>query len=296
MADTTSTTTQNTDLPAWAGPYVGDMMGRSLALSYTPYQAYGGQRLEGFSGLQNQSFNNVAGMQVPGQYAQGTNFANQAGIGSLNAGRWTDPGTAGSYMSPYMQNVVDVQNQELMRTGQIQQNLNQAKAVQAGAYGGSRHGLIDSELQRNMMQQMNQNQLTGLQGAYQSGMGQYNADRSAQQAGYGIANQSAGILGQLGQGQLQGQSGIAQLQNQFGAQQQALGQMGRDIDYQNFQSQVQHPYNQLNFANSILRGYPLSGNSTSTQTTQEGKPSIWSQITGAGLTGLSLWNMFGNNK
>jgi hypothetical protein len=275
---------------------MGDMLGRSLALSYQPYQAYPGQRLEDFSGLQNQSFGIAAGMQVPGQYGQGTNFANQAGIGALNPGRWTDPGTSQSYMSPYMQNVVDIQNQELARTGQIQRNVNQAQAVKAGAYGGSRHGIIDAEQQRNLMQQMNQNQLTGLQSAYQSGMGQYNADRNAQQAGYGVANQSAGILGQLGQGQITAQSGIAQLQNQFGGQQQALGQMGRDIDYQNFQNQIQQPYNNLQFANSMIRGYPMQGTTSSVNTMEEGRPSWISQLTGAGLTGLSLWNMFGDNK
>jgi len=294
MADTTQTSTNSADLPQWAGPYVGDMLGRSLALSYSPYQGYGGQRLENFSDLQNQSFGSIGSMQAPGQTGTATNYANQAGLAGLGATqKWIDPGVASSYMSPYMQNVVDIQNRELQRSGQIQQNMNQAKAVQAGAYGGSRHGLVDAEQQRNLMQQMNDNQNAGLQSAYTTGMGQFNQDRSGALAGAGVANQAAGVLGTLGQNQLQNQMGIATLQNQFGAQQQSLGQLGRDYDYESFQQQQQWPYQQLNFANSILRGYPLNGNSTQTTTTNESRPSLWSQITGAGLTGLSLWNMFG---
>ena len=292
MADQVTTQTQNTGLPNWAGPYMGDILGRSLALSYTPYQAFPGQRLEDFTSLQNQSFGRAASMQAP-QFGPATNLANQAGIGALNTGAWTDPGVASSYMSPYTQNVVDIQNQELMRTGQMMQGQNAAKAVQANAFGGSRHGLVDAELQRNLMQQANQNQLAGQQAAYNTGIGAFQSDRNAQLQGYGAATQAAGTLGSLGTQQYAADRGIAELQNQFGAQQQALGQAGRNIDYQNFQSQQQHPYNQLTFANNMMRGNTGS-NTTSTSTTQEGRPSTVSQITGLGLAGLGLWNLWNN--
>ena len=50
----------------------------------------------------------------------------------------TDPGAQQAFMSPYMQNVVDVQRQEAIRgaqQGQLAQNL---AAARTGTYGGAR--------------------------------------------------------------------------------------------------------------------------------------------------------------
>jgi hypothetical protein len=248
--------------------------------------------------MQQQSFGMVQDMAnqgLPWQTNEGSNLAMQGGIAGLNTGQWTNPGVSQSYMDPYMQNVVDIQRRELARSGDIQQQQNQAKAVQAGAYGGSRHGLLDAEQQRNTMQQMDDAQLKGLQASYQSGMGQYNADRSAMLQGAGMATQAGQTLGALGQSAYGQGTGIASLLYGMGSQQQNLDQKGINIDYENFQNQVQHPYNQLNFASSMLRGTPQSTSSSSTTTMTEPDPSWWSQIAGAGIAGLSLYNMGSNN-
>jgi hypothetical protein len=288
MAESTVSTVN--EIPQWAAPAVNQMVGQSMALSQQPYQSYGGQRLEDFNGLQNQSFGAAANMMVPTQNAIGSNVAANAGIAGLNTGVWTEPGTAGNYMSPYMQNVSRVQNEELMRNAEMQRNQNQAQAVQAGAYGGSRHGIVDSEMYRNTMQQMNNNTQTALQNGYNAGMGQFNQDRSAALQGLGVANQSAATLGGLGQQQYQAQTGIANLQNQFGTQQQQLGQQGRDIDYQNFQQQMQWPYQQQNFMNGILRGFDTT---QTTATTTQPDPSRTSQIAGAGIGIYGIGKTFG---
>jgi hypothetical protein len=268
-------------------------MGRAVPLSELGYQAYGGQRLEDFNSLQQQSFQNAANMQVPSQNAGGTNLATSAGIAGLNAGNstWIQPGVAENYMSPYAQNVSRVQNEELARNAEIQRNANQARAAQAGAYGGYRHGLVDSEMYRNTLQQMNNNTQTGLQQGYNTGMQQFNADQNRGIQGLGVANQAASTLGGLGQQDFQAQMGISALQNSYGGQQQALGQQGRDIDYQNFQQQVQWPYQQLDYLNGILRGFDTSQQS-STQTQNAEDPSRWSQIFGAGMATYGLGKNF----
>ena len=294
MAEGTTVTNTSSQLPEWAGPYVGDMLGRAQALSYTGYQAYPGQRLADFNPMQQQAFGmvqNMANQGQPWQTNEGSNLALQGGIAGLNTGQWTNPGVASSYMSPYMTGVVDVQNQELARQAEMQRNQNQARAVQAGAYGGSRHGLVDSEMYRNTNKQMSDNLQTGLQGAYTAGMSQYNADRSAMLQGAGQAAQAGQTLGALGQSAYGQGTGIAALMYGMGSQQQNLDQKGIDIDYSNFQNQVQHPYNQLNFANSILRGMPASTSASQIQTMTEPDPSWWSQLAGAGIAGLSLYNL-----
>lgn len=294
MAEGTTVTNTSNQLPAWAGPYMGDMLGRSLALSYTPYQAYPGARVADFDPMQRQAFGMVSDMAangLPWQTNEGSNLAMQGGIAALNTGQWTNPGVASSYMSPYMQNVVDTQKRELARAGEIQRNVNQAQAVQAGAFGGSRHGLVDAEQQRNLMQRMDDIQLKGLQDSYTSGMGQYNADRNAMLQGSGIATNAGQTLGALGQSAYGQGTGIASLLYGMGAQQQNLQQKGIDVDYGNFQNQVQWPYQQLNFANSIIQGKPMSGTMSQVQTMTEPDPSWWSQIAGAGIAGLSLYNL-----
>lgn len=55
------------------------------------------------------------------------------------------------YMSPYIQNVVESATRDLERS--YQQNLNDvgARAQAAGAFGGSRHGLVEAETGRNYL-------------------------------------------------------------------------------------------------------------------------------------------------
>jgi hypothetical protein len=145
------------------------------------------------------------------------------------------------------------------------------------------------------MQLLDDAQLKGLQASYTSGMGQYNADRTAMMQGAGQATQAGQVLGALGQSAYGQGTGIAALEYGMGAQQQNLAQRGYDVDYGNFMSQVQHPYNQLNFATNTLRGAPSSSSSSQTQTMTEPDPSWWSQLAGAGIAGLSLYDMGKNN-
>ena len=47
-------------------------------------------------------------------------------------------------MSPYMQNVVDVQKEQARRDFDRSQARRDADAVSAGAFGGSRRGVVDA--------------------------------------------------------------------------------------------------------------------------------------------------------
>jgi hypothetical protein len=66
-------------------------------------------------------------------------------IQPVNYGGQNVTNVQASYMSPYMQNVVDTQQQEAKRQAQIANQTIGAKAAQAGAFGGARHGLMESE-------------------------------------------------------------------------------------------------------------------------------------------------------
>ena len=133
-----------------------------------------------------------------------------------------DRGTADSYMSPYMQNVVDIQQREAQRQADIAGTQQQAAATQAGAFGGGRDAIMRAEAARNLATQKGDIQAQGLQAAYQQAQQQFNAEQ-----GYGlqgqIANQQAGLT--QGQQNLGANLGVQQLGTQTGLQ-VALANLG----------------------------------------------------------------------
>lgn len=227
QAPANQTVKQENAVSSFAAPYVENMLGQAQALTAQPYQNYGGQRTADFTGLQNQAFNMAAGPQGFSQ-------------------------NIGGYMSPYMQNVVDIQKREAARQSGIAGLGQQAQAVQAGGFGGSRDAIMRAERERNLGTQMNDIQAQGLQSAFANAQNQFNTN-----------------LGQMAQ---------------FGGQQQQQQQNILNQQYQDFMTQKQNPYNQLSFMQSMLSGVPLA---SSTQNVYS-NPSMLNQAAGLGLTGAAM--------
>lgn len=110
---------------------------------------------------------------------------------SYNPNGWTDSGVASQYMSPYIQNVLNIQSREANRQFGIQNTQNEAAAQRAGAFGGYRHGIVDAEAQRNQQQLLADIEQKGLQSAYDTGLGAFNQDRSAFMGANQLNNQFA---------------------------------------------------------------------------------------------------------
>jgi hypothetical protein len=271
------------------------MLGKTEALTESPYQTYGGQRLATATPEQQAVRQNVAAMQQPGQFAAGTGLAAAGGLNALGAGQQymamaTSPGAQQAFMSPYMQNVVDLQKQEAIRDaqkGQLAQNL---AAARQGTYGGARQLLAGTERERNLQQNLANIQATGAQKAYEQAMQGMQFGTQAGIQGATAASQAGATLGQLGIGQQQQALDLAKAQEAFGGMGQAEQQKALDIQYQDFLQQQQNPYKQLGFMSDILRG---SANLTATggKTVYEAPPSVASQIGGLGLAGLGVYNL-----
>ena len=138
----------------------------------------------------------AAMMQAPTEANVRNYEAAQAQLNQMQGPKsWTDQGTAAQYMSPYMQNVVDIQKREANRDFAKQMARLDAQAVGAGAYGGSRNALERSEARRAQAQRLGDIEAQGLQQAYQSGMGQFSAEQGlglqAGQANLSAAQQTA---------------------------------------------------------------------------------------------------------
>lgn len=168
----------STELPSWAVGYGKDILAKGAALtdiSQNPYQAYKGQRIADFSGLQKTAMANVASPEAWGKSVQG-------------------------YMSPYMQNVVEQQQRNAREQAGAQAGALNARAAQMGAFGGSGVALQRAAQDRDLMKQLENIQATGLQTAFQQGTQQANTalgqqmqlgalQQAQQQRGYDVAYQ-----------------------------------------------------------------------------------------------------------
>lgn len=281
----TSTTQTNTGLPAWALPYAQDTLAKQSALSERGYQPYGEDRIAGFSPLQEQARTQAAGMQTNQGVGQGMGIAGQVAQGGLNTQAFGQA-QADQYMSPYMQNVVDIQKREAQRQSGIQGTQQQAQAAQAGAFGGSRDAIMRAERERNLGTQMGDIQAQGSQAAYTNAQQQFNADQNRGIQGMQLAGSAANTLGQLGGQQFQQGVDINKLQSAYGTQEQALKQAGLSQAYQDFQNQQAFPQQQLGYMANMINGLPIGTESSVYRTGTPGSPSDLQKLSALGM-GLS---------
>lgn len=198
---------------------------KAKALGNKGYEAYGGPLTAGESQLQTKAFQGIGGLSVPssigtaattagnvanrfaGMSYNPSQFGNQfAAPGAYQTGQFTnqyqapdayragqfDTDTFGAdqaqqYMNPYLQSALNPQLEEARRQSQITQLGNQAKATQAGAFGGGRQAIMDAETQRALGSNLANITGQGYNTAYDKAMSQFNADQArqmqAQQAG-----------------------------------------------------------------------------------------------------------------
>ena len=242
----TGTTSTSSTIPDWALGYAKDTLynaSQVTDLKQNPYKTYEAPRVAGFAPLQEQA---------------------QYGAANMSGGPQAFQQNVGSYMSPYMQNVVDISKREAARQSGIMGQQQQAQATQAGAFGGSRDAIMRAERERNLGQQLGDIQDRGMQSAY---------DSAANQFRQGLTQDVA----------------INQLQNQYGGQQQQQAQKGLDIGYQDFLNQQNYPYKQLGFMSDLLRGLPLGQQST--QQIYQPPPSTMATLGGLGMGAYGLSRM-----
>jgi len=313
-----STTTVQTNLPAYAEPYYKRMMERAESQSLDPYQAYEGQRIAAPGAditASRDLTRGIAGTGIAGlpQATQGVALqATQAQTLADNTNPytygprqdWIDPGVASSYMSPYIANVLDTQKDRAYRDFREQEGYRNAAAVQAGAFGGSRQAVGEEVARRGLLDRMTEMDAIGLQNAYQQGQASFDADRASElarqqsQAGENIAALQArlGAMGfssdqlnrMVGFGEMARAGDIqnAQLLETIGRAQQGESQQGLDLAYEDFVRQQAYPEQQLNRFAGLMGGVPVEPTSTQIGYTPYNPAQ---QLLGAGIAGVGLY-------
>ena len=285
----TSTSTTTSELPEWARGYAKDTLAKASQLTdinTNPYKTYGGQRNAELAPMQVTAMQDAAKMQPNAAVGTGMDMAKSAGMDALGTNYQFDQNAANQYMNPYMQNVVDIQKREAQRQSGIQGTQQQAQAVQAGAFGGSRDAIMRAERERNLGQQMGDIQATGSNAAFQNAQQQFNADQSRRLQGLQTGIQAAGQVGALGQNQFNQQMDINKMQAGYGGMQQAQLQKQLDTNYGDFQNQMNYPYKQLGFMSDMLRG--SGAGTTSASTVYQAPGSTLGQLGGLGVTAMGL--------
>jgi hypothetical protein len=230
------------NISEWAGPYVGDMLSKTAALTNTPYQAYQGPLVAGTSPLQSKVFGGLEGLSFPGQLGQSFTAQGAYQLPSMTSTGATGPttgptGIASQYMNPYLNAVLTPQLEELRRQSQITQMGTAGKLAQAGAYGGSRQAIMDAETQRNLLQEQNKAIGTGYSNAYDRAMGQFNTEQ--QQA-----------------------KTLADMMEEAGQKQRGIEQEGITAVQKQYETELLDPFTKLRFQKEMLQGLPVATAST----------------------------------
>jgi hypothetical protein len=114
-------------------------------------------------------------------------------------------------------------------------------------------------------------------------MGEQSRQFGSQQGLQGLAqaNQSAQTLGNLGSAQSQADLSRLGFQQSTAAQEQALEQQKRDLDYQDFLKETGDPYTRLQQYSNLMSGVPQAV--TRTETNSAPSMSVGDRLLGAGL-------------
>lgn len=253
-------TATESSLSNWAAPYVTGMLGKGEALSTTPYQAYTGPLTAGPSELQNKAFSGLAGLTIPTD-----------AMGAFTPGSYTDPGVASKYMSPYITGALNPAMEEARRQNEISRVNTAGRLTKAGAYGGGRQAIMESEGLRSLDRTLADIYGTGMQKAYESGQGQFNTEQ-----GLGLTAQ--GQANQYGLGAIQNIANLGEVQR--GIESEGIG-----ADIKQFEQERDDPFKKVQYQQSLLQGLPLA-----TQNYSYAQPSTLSNILSSTGGIMDLYN------
>ena len=233
-------------LSNYIGPYVTEMLGRGQALASEPYQAYTGPLTAGASNLQTQAFQGLAGLTIP-----------TSSMGAFNPQSFTAD-QAKNYMNPYLEASLNPQMAEMRRQADITRVADAGRLTKAGAYGGSRQAIMESEGNRALMDKLSGITGTGYKDAYDKAMAQFNVEQGRGQTAQDAANQY----------------GLAALQKQtdVGGIERGIESEGLTADKTQFETERDYPLKQVQYMQSLLQNLPLA-----TQSYSYNQPSAISQ-------------------
>jgi len=281
---------QTSELPAEIKPYVQEVLTEAQDIYRTRkdegYVPYPGQVIAPFSPEQEAAYQATVAQQ--GQTASFTTPAAQlAGLAAL---RPSDAEVA-SYMNPYAAQVIDRTERERRRAAEQERQAAAARAVQAGAFGGSREAILEAERRRNLEQGIADIRAGGLAAAYDNALKQAQAQRRTQLD----ASRNLTTLGQVAPA---GSAQEAARLEAVGAARQQQAQTELDIGQRRFLEERTFPERTLTqyseFIQPTQRQLGAAGTLTTT-TPGAARPTYLQQGLQAAGTAMQVAGMFGGS-
>lgn len=238
------------------------------------------------AGNKNMSNGGQTGGNAYSQAANALAGAGTAAQGAINtfANVPTVAAGMGTYQNPYTQQVVNRAITDVGRTTAMQQEANKAAAARAGAFGGSRQGLVEAETNAASQRAI---------GDLSANLNAQGFNTAAQLAQGDIANRMTGASGMLsgastlqnaGTGGFNMANTLQQQQAAQGLLQQQMQQQLLNDAQQQFYGYANSPLSYVNLMNQTLSGSPLANQSTQTSGY---KPGLLDYLSfGAGMMAL----------
>ena len=180
------------------------------------------------------------------------------------------------FYDPFVEDVIDATYADIDRAGAIENVGQRAQSVGAGAFGGSRQALQESELQRNLIDQkartgsqLRSAAYTGAQNQAQSAF--ENQQKRGQNAGQLFQGLGTGI-GALGEAT---QSlGMTDINSLFNVGQLEQNQLQKEYDVQRAGQleEAYEPFSRFSYMRDVLSGVPSSGTSLAAAATPQASP------------------------
>jgi hypothetical protein len=167
------------------------------------------------------------------------------------------PQVAQQYMNPYLQASLDPQLKELQRQSDIARMGDASRLTKAGAFGGSRQAIMESEGRRNLLDKQQDVLGTGYKTAYDLAQQQYAKDRGDEEA----SRQFGANFGMKSIDQLSG----------LGAVQRGITSEGMAADKAQFEEQRDFMYKMPQYQKDLLQGLPITTTATTSNTTELGR-------------------------
>jgi len=256
------------ELPAWQQAQFQELFTKAKGIAQQPFLPYTGPMVAGFSPDQLRQFQATRGL-----FETGMGYDPTKALQGLAQEQRPMTGQAasllgqdiGAYQSPYQQQVIDLAMGDIQRQADIARGSAQDRAIRAGAFGGSRSAIIESESQRPYAEAMQRTAVEGRQRGFEQAQQAAERDVARQQQMQMFApelelrarQQQAGLLGGL-QGQQLQQLGLL---GAAGTQQQALQQRAIDAQRGEFGRALAYPQQQISLLQAGL-GTPLISTTT----------------------------------
>ena len=274
MSKGKTTTVSEASLPAFQEAQFKELFGAAKGVAQQPFVPYTGPMVAGFSPDQLQQFQATRGMFESGMgydptkalqgmaqeqfkptiqpvtgfeapTIQATQAPGAAQIGTVSTPQFRGllSQDIGAYQSPYQQQVIDLAMGDIQRQADIARGGAQDRAIRAGAFGGSRSAVLESESQKPYAEAMAKTAAGLRQSGFEQAQQAAQADLARQQQlgifGAGQEQQRALQQAQLGQ-----QAGI------FGAE------LGQQRNLQQAQMQQQRQMGGLDIAGRAALSQP----------------------------------------